>query len=281
MRSADSSGSASQARPPTMSGKRRRIISVVVKELLLEGAVEPLRVGVHLRRIRVGVAAPDTACRQQGDELALVLRAVVREHPIHRAGEQVEGEVGEVSGPTGGHPRRGHHQAEPKEERMALPLPQVRLLGPQAPDLVRPRLRPLPLPRPVRPSRGRPQARIHPAAGTPPATGRAPRSRPRRAPPRRPTRAAPKRASRSNGGRDPGPKGRGGARPAQPARELRGPSEGASPSPGTQASRRPGRLGTKSRHHPNKKSRISLSNSKNNRACQKRDSSLLWFNGME
>ena len=82
-------------------------VLVAVEELLLNGAVEPLRVGVDLRRLRVGVVARDPARRQQDGEPALLLRAVVGEHPVHRPGEQVEGEVGEVPGPAGGHPRRG------------------------------------------------------------------------------------------------------------------------------------------------------------------------------
>lgn len=73
-------------------------------------AVEPLRRG---RSSSEASGKCTSARRQPVGELPFVLRAVVGEHPVHLTGEQVDGEVGEVPGPTGRHPRRGHRQAEP------------------------------------------------------------------------------------------------------------------------------------------------------------------------
>ena len=85
-------------------GLVRALPFVVAEELLLDG-----RLNRSARAFIFGdigwVVARDPARRQQDGEPALLLRAVVGQHRVRRAGEPVEGEVGEVAGPAGGHSR--------------------------------------------------------------------------------------------------------------------------------------------------------------------------------
>lgn len=72
--------------------------------------------------------------------------------------------------------------AQLEAERMDLPLPQVRVLRPQVPDLVRHCLRPLPSPRSGEAAARSAAAPPNSSAGRPAGTGRASESKPHRVP---------------------------------------------------------------------------------------------------
>ena len=53
---------------------------VVVDEVFLDGAIESLDVGVHLRRLRIGVVVGDLEFEKTGSEVLLELASVVSEN---------------------------------------------------------------------------------------------------------------------------------------------------------------------------------------------------------
>ena len=69
---------------------------MVINEFLLNGPIEPFHVGVHLRRLRVGVVMHKVPSPEFFVELFLELRAVVGQHERHAVRKYLPTEIKEL-----------------------------------------------------------------------------------------------------------------------------------------------------------------------------------------